>query len=71
MIKRVIICDGCGKEKGATNHWFTQRSFPERSSFTAFSKGIDSNERRHFCSQGCVLAAFQQWMDTEIKGNGE
>lgn len=63
------ICDGCGKEKGATNHWFRVRNFKLSNVVTTWEVG-ELGEM--CCGEACVLAAISKWMqerkdkDTDI-----
>ena len=52
------ICDGCGVEKGETNHWFHSRV--DSYGFTV--SGWDRAGQGIHCGEKCVLAALSKWM---------
>ncbi len=53
------ICDGCGAEKGETNHWFRMGADRDAITFAEWSMGAYP---RLFCGEKCVLAAISKWM---------
>jgi hypothetical protein len=55
-------CDGCGKIKGADNHWFSVST--EGDSFEV--SRFDRNASRVFCGEGCVVNALSAWLATGI-----
>ena len=68
MDKTVKICDRCGKEKGAENHWFSVKAFLEEEDPSAFHlypltastpPGLNSKD---LCGEQCVIAEVQEWL---------
>lgn len=56
------ICDGCGKEKGLTNHWFMFRHDPEDCTLYTWIQDEEDSGVTMFCGESCVLAAISKWM---------
>ena len=60
MTKTVYICDGCGAEKGETNHWFAVKLWPESVEQPAPRLEIRSFDDaglnpQHYCGQACLI----------------
>lgn len=59
------VCDGCGRVKGETNHWFRvaemSHSFTTRMDINPY----DKRKHNDYCSQGCVTKAFQEWLNAQ------
>lgn len=54
------ICDGCGKEKGLTNHWWLANNDGSSLLVRPFRSNTDGF--RIYCGENCMLAAISKWM---------
>jgi len=54
------ICDGCGVEKGETNHWF--KVTMNMGFFSIWSWNEQPSPVVMLCGEKCVLAASSKWM---------
>lgn len=60
-----IICDECGAEKGATNHWRMVIGGTSYIEFTPWNDANDTHPRvLHVCGQKCAHAVLDRWMST-------
>jgi hypothetical protein len=59
--KEQVTCDGCGKLKQETNHWFIVTFEPELSDISVFKRNIKRDEEDEgtamydCCGESCVL----------------
>lgn len=54
---RPVVCDGCGKTKGETNHWWTVTTTSLE--ICILSGSTDENAAllpKDFCGQKCMMA---------------
>lgn len=67
--KTTYYCDGCGKEKGETNHWWVIYSevSMELIPFRVEAKSGMGTESKIYCGQACVTAAVSKYMDRQVK----
>jgi hypothetical protein len=59
-------CDGCGKMKGETNHWWLIEF--ESGIFTVFCwlANVAQHARaKHICSQACAIRVISEWMGAQ------
>ena len=54
------ICDGCGAEKGETNHWFKITKSADFIGIWTWPEQPDSAPM--FCGEKCMLARISKWM---------
>lgn len=60
------ICDGCGKEKGETNHWFrVSGDWSGEKYGIKVSKWNTDIGGFVMCGESCVLAAISKWMQAQ------
>jgi hypothetical protein len=66
-------CDGCGKMKGETNHWWlimiqgaAMQMLPWQMAPNPDAHGSD-NARvfQHICSQACAIRLISEWMGAQ------
>jgi hypothetical protein len=64
MKKEIYTCDGCGKEKGETNHWFAASVDTRPGGFAVITTLETSHTHEpahsnatweHFCGEECLL----------------
>lgn len=62
------ICDGCGKEKGETNHWFrgSKGNNYQGIKTTWISEWtLEDDNTGMYCGEACVLKAVSEWMQAQ------
>jgi hypothetical protein len=74
MEQVVLVCDVCGRQKGATNHWYVAVTDPathDRPGSEGIAFGpIDAEtfdrdtKREHICGQECLHKRLAQWLET-------
>jgi hypothetical protein len=60
-----IVCDGCGKRKQQTNHWwlFNEDQYTgEEIGIGIFPWHEPNDGMLHFCGAQCVIKAVSEWM---------
>ena len=55
-------CDGCGIQKGETNHWY---AISPTAVSIIVSAWHDGDGYAHYCSDACVVKAVQQWLSAQ------
>jgi hypothetical protein len=59
-----IVCDGCGKVKGETNHWYMVSNIDDEFVLTRWIEADqDSYSVSHLCGQACVISKLSEWMN--------
>lgn len=65
-------CDGCGKQKGVTNHWLLVR--PQSDAFMVFPWNEEAAVReesreaayyQHLCGSACVTKKLSAWLGAQ------
>jgi len=68
MVKAIYTCDGCGRTKGDTNHWYGVEEMGSRSTLhpTLRIVSFDDSGRdmEHICSDDCLTKRLAQFSDT-------
>lgn len=57
------VCDGCGKVKGETNHWF--KSYISETMFEVARPQDRDSSYKDYCGQNCITKAFQEWLNAQ------
>lgn len=63
-------CDGCGKMKGETNHWwimYASRDLDNAPMFQIYTwpSGTPSDGVKHICSQECAIKTISEWLGAQ------
>jgi hypothetical protein len=79
MKSEVYSCDGCGKQKQESNHWWRLRPYAQQRTpslliadvfilipwdTTVVNAGDDTVEK-HICSEPCASKALSKWMSAQ------
>ncbi|SRR5712692_7960348 len=58
----VLICDGCGKKRGESNHWHSLRDMGH--SLEIVRREVQGGEDfyYHACGDGCVILLVQKFL---------
>lgn len=75
MREQVVRCDGCGKQKGATNHWYIVgvwfRGDDASKIIVYLGEGepLDSSadDSQDFCGEQCLIAFISQQLTKQTK----
>lgn len=66
MIVNTFQCDGCGIQKGETNHWFRWKERPNQFGVGAWDASPEpTSDEKHLCSDACVVKAVQGWLSAQ------
>jgi predicted Fe-S protein YdhL (DUF1289 family) len=70
-VKTVVVCDGCGREKGEANHWIlfniVEAAAVARSSYVAFHAWDETSARvlGHLCSEECAIKVLRRTLNLQ------
>lgn len=60
------VCDYCGKQKGAANHWWMRLASSAHFSLHKWDEeAADDGEVEHICGQECATKAMAKWMEAQ------
>ena len=64
-----VKCDGCGIQKGDTNHW--HKACVETAGFVLvpWTNETEFPQTVHLCSDSCVVKIVQQWLSSQKEGS--
>lgn len=59
MRRELIICDVCGAQKQAVNHWFIVSKYPRL--LTVQMWNDEDKVASHVCGEACLSSAIAKW----------